>query len=372
MASAHIDFDLAPYVRKSFLKHLRDGLKYVEGEDDDFIEEVISYINRNGLCNHDPYIQSYHMAYPYAMDMLEKEGRQAAQGLYHNLNTLESRAGSQVPFSSINFGLDTSAEGRLVTKWMLEASLAGIGKYNLTSIFPISIFVVKKGVNDRPGTPNYDLRVLAEKSLSKRIYPNILNGDFSQNHPEEGDPDTEMATMGCRTLLGRDRHGMEYKKTGRGNVCPTTMNLPRIGIRHGICTDERTQPDLEGFWAELDEVLALTETSLIDRFYHICSQSVKSAPFMYDNGTVADHVNANFKGVYESMKHGTLAFGYISVAEMCQALFGMDHTESSEVHDFAISVVRHINQWAKEASERHNLNMTCYATPGHILRGLTW
>lgn len=250
---------------------------------------------------------------------------------------------------------------------MLEASLAGIGKYNLTSIFPISIFVVKKGVNDKPGTPNYDLRVLAEKSLSKRIYPNILNGDFSQNHPVDGDPDTEMATMGCRTLLGYDRHGMGYKKVGRGNVCPTTMNLPRIGIRHGICLGERDEADIKGFWQELDEVLAITETSLVDRFYYICSQPVKAAPFMYDNGTVADYKEANFDGIYESMKHGTLAFGYIGIAEMCQALFGKDHSEDEKVHEFALSVVKHIYEWARSASEKHNLNFSCYAAPAESL-----
>lgn len=361
VASAHIDYDLAPFVRKSFFKHYKDGVKYLEGYD-------LDYSFHPELPIDEPDYKAYsERAYQYAMDMLEKEGSQAAQGLFHNLNTLESRAGSQVPFSSINLGLDTSPEGRLVTRWLLEASLAGIGKYNLTSIFPISIFVVKKGVNDKPGTPNYDLRLLAEKSLSKRIYPNILNGDFSQNTPVEGDPDTEMATMGCRTLIGHDRHGMGFKRVGRGNVCPTTMNLPKIGIRHGICLGNRAEADLEGFWKELDEVLALTETSLVDRFYHVCAQPVASAPFMYENGTVADHERANFRGVYESMKHGTLAMGYIGIAEMCQALFGKDHSEDENVRKFALSVVEHIAEWAKSASERHNLNFSCYASPAESL-----
>lgn len=168
-------------------------------------------------------------------------------------------------------------------------------------------------------------------------------------------------------MLGKDRHGMGYSKVGRGNVCPVTMNLPRIGIRHGICLGERDTADLEGFWQELDEVLALTETALVDRFYHICAQSVKSAPFMYQNGTIADYKEANFKGVYEAMKHGTLAIGYIGIAEMCQALFGKDHSEDERAFGFALSVVRHINQWAKEASERRDLNVTCYATPAESL-----
>ena len=371
VASAHIEYDLAPYVKKSFYKHFREGVKYLVTEEekqairlpDDWYDTCIKTM---ASIEH-PNFNAFPKAKQYAMDMLEKEGRQAAQGLYHNLNTLESRAGSQVPFSSINFGTDTSPEGRLVTRWMLEASLAGIGKYNLTSIFPISIFKYKKGVNDKPGTPNYDLRQLAEKSLSHRIYPNIVNCDFSQNEETPGDPDTECATMGCRTMMGRDRHGLGYSKIGRGNVCPTTMNLPKIGIRHGICLGEREVADIAGFWQELDEVLALTETSLVDRFYHICAQPVQCAPFMYQNGTVADYKEANFKGVYESMKHGTLAMGYIGIAEMCQALFGKDHSEDPKVHDFALSVVAHIYQWAKDASERHNLNFGCYATPAESL-----
>lgn len=360
-ASAHLDYDLAPYVKKSFFKHYVDGVKYLEGRE-------IDYSFNPEMSIDDPDYKVYsEKAYNYAMELTEREGRQAAQGLYHNLNTLESRAGSQVPFSSINFGTDISPEGRLVTKWMLEASLSGIGKYNLTSIFPISVFKYKKGVNDKPGTPNYDLRLLAEKSMSHRIYPNFVNCDYSQNIEVEGNPDTEIATMGCRTMLGFDRHGLGSSKVGRGNVCPTTMNLPKIGIRHGICTGKRQTPDIDGFWAELDEVLQLTETSLVDRFYHICAQSVDAATFMYQNGTIADHVEANMKGIYQSMRHGTLAIGYIGIAEMCQAMFGKDHSEDESVYRFALAVVEHIHNWAKEASERHNLNFGCYAAPAENL-----
>lgn len=134
--------------------------------------------------------------YQYAYDMLNKEGKQATQGMYHNLNTLESRAGSQLPFTSINLGRDTSPEGRLVNKWIFEASLEGIGKLNATSIFPISIFQYKKGVNAKEGDPNYDLKQLALQSLTKRIYPNVVNGDYKQNIEDPNNPDTFMATMG--------------------------------------------------------------------------------------------------------------------------------------------------------------------------------
>ena len=191
VASAHIDYDLAPYVMKSFAKYMAEGLVWLEGAP---AESLLDFID--GISIEDRAVDQWPRAKAYALAMLEKEGRQAAQGLYHNLNTLESRAGSQLPFSSINFGTDTSPEGRLVTEWLLEASIAGIGKHRTTPIFPISVFKYKRGVNDVPGTPNYDLRLLSEQSLCRRIYPNIANCGFSRNK-ENGNPDTEMATMGC-------------------------------------------------------------------------------------------------------------------------------------------------------------------------------
>lgn len=367
VASCHLDYDLAPFVKKSFKKHYEDGKKYIEEYVVKGISDTATFA-RDDWHIDDPIFEKYYpKAYQYALDMLEKEGKQAAQSLYHNLNTLESRAGSQIPFTSINFGTDTSTEGRLVSKWLMEASMSGIGKYYLTPIFPISIFKYKKGVNAFKDDPNYDIKKLAIQSLSKRIYPNIVNCDFSQNVEDPNNPDTEMATMGCRTMLGYDRNGLGYSKVGRGNVCPTTINLPKIGIKHGICLGERETADLDGFWKELDEVLYLTEMSLVDRFYHVCNQSVASAKFMYHNGTVADFDQASFRGVYEAMKHGTLAVGYIGIAEMCQALFGKDHSEDEEVWKFALSVVEHISDFCKSAAEKHNLNFSCYATPAENL-----
>lgn len=222
-------------------------------------------------------------------------------------------------------------------------------------------------MNANKGDPNYDIKKLAIKSLSKRIYPNIVNCNFSGNIEEPGSPDTEMATMGCRTMMGYDRNGLGYSKLGRGNVCPTTINLPKIGIKHGICLGEREKADLDGFWEELDEVLRLTEMSLVDRFYHICNQSIASAKFMYANGTVADYEKAAYKGIYEAMKHGTLAVGYIGIAEMCQALFGKDHSEDDDVWKFALSVVKHIYDFCVECSEKHGLNFSCYASPAENL-----
>lgn len=190
VGTIHLDHDLAPFVKMSFYKHYKDGLKYIEGIGTDEFESM------EGCSIEDDAFQKHQKVYEYAIDMLEKEGRQAAQGLYHNLNTLESRQGSQVPFTSVNLGRDTSPEGKLVTKWIMEASIDGIGKHHLTSIFPISIFQYKVGTNTDKGDANYDLKQLALKSMSKRIYPNWCNCDWSQAHEDEDNIDTFFATMG--------------------------------------------------------------------------------------------------------------------------------------------------------------------------------
>lgn len=359
-ASAHIDTDLVPFVRKSFFRHFKDGVKYLEDRD-------LDYSFHPSLPIDDPDYPAYSQkAYDYAMDMLEREGRQAAQALWHNLGTLESRAGSQVPFSSLNYGRDTSPEGRLVTKWFLQASIEGVGKHHRTSIFPISIFSYKKGINANPGNPNYDLKRLAIKSLSQRIYPNICNGDWSQAHENPNDPDTIFATMGCRTMIGSDRHGMGYKRVGRGNNTPITIILPKLGIEYGICQGKRSEPDLDGFWKHFEDLLKLVEFAHLERFSIMMKQSPKAAPFMYENGTIADADKCK-DDVYEALKHNTFAFGFIGIAEMCQALFGANHIHSEQAYGFAYKVVQRINEFAAEASERNNLNFSCYATPAEGL-----
>lgn len=187
VGSVHIDRDLAPFVRMSFAKHYKDGLKYIERVEDVEVPKELS-IEDNSAKEH-------RAAYDYAIDMLKREMKQSAEALYHNLNTLESRAGSQVPFTSINFGRDTTPEGKMVSEAMLNASLAGIGQFHRTSIFPISIFQYKPGNNANPDDPNYDLKQLALTSLSKRIYPNFCNCDWSQAHEDPDDPDTYFSTI---------------------------------------------------------------------------------------------------------------------------------------------------------------------------------
>lgn len=233
VSATHLDWTMVPYVRKSFYKHYKDGLKYVAKDEVQSIVFSISdpenysigktswscntgeepkYFNAT-YCNED--------AYRYAMDMTEKETRQAVEAMYHNLNTLQSRSGNQLPFTSINYGTCTLPEGRMVTKALLDTSIKGIGKLHKTSIFPCGIFQMMKGVNREPGDPNYDLYKLALTSTAQRLYPNYANVDWSGNAGYDiDDPKTYFSTMGCRTANGMDVNGFGQLKDGRGNLCP--------------------------------------------------------------------------------------------------------------------------------------------------------
>ena len=171
---------------------------------------------------------------------------------------------------------------------------------------------------------------------------------------------------GCRTLVGYDRHGLGYKRNGRGNNVPNTIILPKLGIEYGICLGKRSEPDLEGFWQAFEDTLKLTEYTLLERFNIMCKQSPAAAPFMYQNNTIQGAKDCK-ENVYDAIKHNTLAIGYIGIAEMCQALFGKNHVHDKKIHEFALNVVKRINEFAKEASERNDLNFSCYATPAEGL-----
>lgn len=367
VGSVHLDYDLKPFVKKSFRKHFKQFYTDVEGNSEDNAEIILKTLEPIEIDNKSLQAEpTARKAYAYAMKQLEREGHQSAEALFHNLNTLESRAGSQVPFTSINFGRDTSTEGRLVSKWMLDASINGIGKHHLTSIFPISIFQYKTGCNANPEDTNYDLKRHALLSMSKRIYPNWVNCDWSQAHEDPNDIDTYFSTMGCRTMLGYDRFSDSYNRVGRGNLVPNTMILPKLGLDYGIALGERAEPDLEGFWSAFEDLLMLCEQGLLERFDIMVNQGPEAAPFMYKNGTMRDSDKCA-GSVYNALRHQTLAMGYIGIAEMCQALFGKNHAEDPDVHAFALSVVKRINEYAKEASERNDLNFSCYATPAEGL-----
>ena len=373
VGTVHLDRDLAPFVKKSFRKHVKNYLTDVQYYSEETANAMLaSFENEHGsICIDNLELQSmsgFPDAYNYAMKQLEREGKQSSEALYHNLNTLESRAGSQVPFTSINFGRDTSTEGKLVQKWMLNASLAGVGKHHLTPIFPISIFQYKSGVNAEPGTPGYALKQHAIESLSKRIYPNFVNCDYSQAHEDPENPDTFFATMGCRTMLGMDIHDKEnpYNRVGRGNLVPNTMILPKLGIEYGICLGKREKADLEGFWNAFEDLLNLCEQGLLERYDVMVNQCAAAAPFMYQNGTMKDAQSCR-ESVYNALRHGTLAMGYLGIAETMTALFGKNHAEDAEVHQFALKIVQRINEYAKEATKRNGLNFSCYATPAEGL-----
>ena len=373
VGTVHLDRDLAPFVGKSFRKHIKNYFTDVQYYSDETAAMLMDGFEKEHgeICIDNLELQSmsgYPDAYNYAMKQLEREGKQSSEALYHNLNTLESRAGSQVPFTSINFGRDTSTEGKLVQKWMLNASLAGVGKHHLTPIFPISIFQYKSGVNAEPGTPGYALKQHAIESLSKRIYPNFVNCDYSQAHEDPNNPDTFFATMGCRTMLGMDIHDKEnpYNRVGRGNLVPNTMILPKLGIEYGICLGKREKADLEGFWNAFEDLLKLCEQGLLERYDIMVNQCAAAAPFMYQNGTMKDAQTCR-ESVYNALRHGTLAMGYLGIAETMTALFGKNHAEDAEVHQFALKIVQRINEYAKEATKRNGLNFSCYATPAEGL-----
>lgn len=362
-----IDYDGAPYVDITFKKSFKDALmdlNDISEETAEGIMNVIEFEQGDIIRLENENIQkTYAKEYKIAKRHTVKKTMQGAESLYHNLNTLESRAGSQVPFTSINFGTDTSPEGRLVSKALLQASINGIGKFNKTSIFPISIFKYKKGVNDKKGTPNYDLKLLALKSLSKRIYPNFCNVDISYQD-ECNSPDEEFATMGCRTLLGYDINGMGWKRGGRGNISPVTINLVDIGIKNGICLGNKV--NIDGFWKDLNIMLKLSEKALIDRYEWICTQKAKSGYFMHKNGTMKNTISRRLddeEEVRESMKHNTLAIGYIGIAETMVAMFGETHANNKEIYNFAHKIVKTIYNFTKEMTKKHHLNFSCYGTP---------
>ena len=198
VSASHLDWTMVPYVRKSFKKHLKDGFKYIENKP--YVRELVD--NDFEISFDYPLFKiDYPKAYQYAMDMTEKEIKQAVEGMYHNLNTLQSRSGNQLPFTSINYGTCTLPEGRMITKALLEGSIKGVGKLHKTAIFPCGIFQYMKGVNDKPGTPNYDLFQLALESTAKRLYPNYANVDWSGNAGYDiNDPRTYFSTMGKRKL----------------------------------------------------------------------------------------------------------------------------------------------------------------------------
>ena len=370
VSASHIDWTMVPYVRKSFWKHFKDGYKYLIDE-----KSPVWFESNGGALPIDAKeYKDYPKVYQYAMDMTEKEVYQAVEGMYHNLNTLQSRSGNQLPFTSINYGTCILPEGRMVTKAILDVSIKGIGKLHKTSIFPCGIFQYMKGVNDKPGTPNYDLKKLAIQSTALRLYPNYANVDWSVNAGyDKNNPDTYVSTMGCRTYNGFDINGMGQKKDGRGNICPVTIIMPtlameaieqaeKINMESGDYYDNNLV--INRFFEILDAKIHEAKDMLIERFNWICSQNPKSAKFMYENGLMEGYVPA--EGIRSALKHGTLVIGQLGLAETLQILVGCDHTT-----DKGMQLAKRIEQVFKDRcaqfKQESKLNFGVYYTPAENL-----
>lgn len=307
VSATHLDWTMVPYVRKSFRKHWNDGIKYMAF----WPNKESNYVLEDKSIEEYPDCDDYKDIYKYAFEMTEREAYQAAEGLYHNLNTLQSRSGNQLPFTSINYGTCTLPEGRLVIKALLEVSIEGLGKNKKTSIFPCGIFQIMSGVNKEPNTPNYDLFRLALKSTAQRLYPNYANVDWSGNAGyDRNDPTTYFSTMGCRTANGWDINGLKQKKDGRGNICPVTIIMPTIAMQAKELwqIDTNNEATLEEtFLFLLDKKIHEAKDMLIERFEYICSQNPESARFMYENGLMAGYIPE--EGIRSALRHGTLALG---------------------------------------------------------------
>ena len=289
---------------------------------------------------------------------------QAMEALVHNLNTMHSRAGAQIPFSSINYGLDITPEGRMVIRNVLLATEAGLGNGE-TPIFPIHIFKIKDGINYNPGEPNYDLFKLACRVSAKRLFPNFsfIDAPFNLKYYKPGDPNTECAYMGCRTRVMANSYDPTREIVfGRGNLSFTSVNLPRIAIRsHG---------NVDFFFEELDRKIDLVIAQLLERFEVQCKKRVRNYTFLMGQGVWIDSDKLSPDDeVREVLKHGTLTLGFIGLAECLKSLLGVHHGESREAQNLGLEIVGYMRKRMDEASAKHHLNFSLIATPAEGLSG---
>ena len=365
VSATHIDWTMVPYIRKSFWKHYKDGMKYFDNIDNPHIDCL-----PEELSIEDNWYKSFsEQIYKYAMDMTEREVHQAVEGLYHNLNTLQSRSGNQLPFTSINYGTCTLPEGRMFTKALLSVSIEGLGKLHKTSIFPCGIFQCMNGVNRKPGDPNYDLYRMALESTSRRLYPNYANVDWSGNAGYDvNDPKTYFSTMGCRTVNGADINVEEgtnpQTKDGRGNICPVTIILPTLAMEAVEAAQYENIPVEDVFLMNLDNAIADARDMLIERFNWICSQDASSAKFMYENGVMNGYKPE--EGIRSALKHGTIVIGQLGLAEALQILIGCDHTNPKGM-ELAKRIEKLFKERCAEFKKEYKLNFGVYYTPAENL-----
>ena len=380
------DYYMAPGVLKTFKKEFKQAL-YNLLEFEGFIEflnfnKIIDIIDKLNTIEFDMNLfdeftskntkvrSIFDNAYKQAFNKTDRQTYQAMEAFIHNLNTMHSRAGAQVPFSSVNFGTDTSVEGRMVIKNYLLATDAGLG-HGETPIFPISIFKVKEGVNYFKEDPNYDLFRLACRVSAKRLFPNFsfIDSSFNKKYYVEGDFNTEVGYMGCRTRVLANVCGPSITPS-RGNLSFTSINLPRLGIKYGIALGERTKADMKGFYKEFDEIIDLVKGQLLQRFECQCSKSKANFKFLLGSGVWLNSEKLDYNSKLRTvLKHGTLSIGFIGLAETLKALLGEHHGESEKAQKLGLEIIGHLRKRCDEFCEEYNLNFTCLATPAEGLSG---
>ena len=380
------DYYMAPGVIKTFKKQFKqelvdffdytDAIKLINF--DKFAKEIDKMTSIEGSIDNlysfckesEQLLRAVKFAYNKAIAKTNRITYQAMEAFIHNLNTMHSRAGAQVPFSSVNFGTDTTPEGRMVIKNFLLATDAGLGNGE-TPIFPISIFKVKEGINYNPEDPNYDLFKLACRVSAKRLFPNFsfIDSPFNLQYYKKGDYNTEVCYMGCRTrVMGNVIDPDKQITPGRGNLSFTSINLPRLGIKHGILKNEK--PDLDGFYEELYEKMELVKDQLLERFEIQCSKRVYNFPFLLGQGIWIDSERLKPTDKLRSvLKHGTLSIGFIGLAECLKALVGKHHGEDEEAYKLGLEIITNMRKKCDEYSEKYHLNFTLLATPAEGLSG---
>ena len=368
----NFDYAMAPGVNKSFRKALQRNLekynKFTGKKLDLKVTDKINYGDDKELKK----AKWPKEVIETSNEDTERETLQAMEGFVHNLNTMHSRAGAQVPFTSINFGTDTTPAGRLVSLDLLQATENGLGKGE-TPIFPISIFKVKSGINYDPDDPNYDLFKKSMEVSAKRLFPNFcfIDAPYNLKYYKKGDYRTEIATMGCRTrVFASVFPESDGIVTGRGNCSFTTVNLVRIGIKHGICLGERKEADWEGFYKELDEKMDLVKDELLERFEFQANQHVRNFPFLMGQGNWfgSEKLGPN-DTLRDVIKHGTLSIGFIGLAETLVAMTGKHHGEDEDARELGLDIITHMRERCDEYCKKYHLNFSLLATPAEGIAG---
>ena len=380
------DYYMAPGVVKTYKKTLKQEiydflelegyLKFIKFNKIEKELDKISTIDYD-ISNLDSFakdeekvLKIFRLANKKALEKTDRMTYQAMESFIHNLNTMHSRAGAQVPFSSVNLGTDTSSEGRMVIKNFLLATDSGLGRGE-TPIFPVSIFKVKEGVNYNKKDPNYDLFHLACCVSAKRLFPNFsfIDAPFNKEYYKEGNYKTEVGYMGCRTrVMGNVVDPNKAITPGRGNLSFTSINLVRIGIKHGILNNEK--PDYEGFYKELTEMMDLVRDQLLERFDLQCMKKVYNFPFLLGQGIWIDSKGLkNNDKIKRVLKQGTLSIGFIGLAECLKALIGKHHGENKQAWDKGYEIIKFMRDKCDEYSRDYKLNFTLLATPAEGLSG---